>query len=78
MESRVITLADAIDAMTSRRVYRDSMPIDACRAEVEKQAGRMFDPAICSIVLANWQRIVDIVMLHPKRLIDGETPQNED
>lgn len=69
LESRIIALADSIDAMTSKRVYRDSMSIDYCREEIQKNAGIMYDPAITQIVLQNWNEIIDIVLLHPKRLI---------
>lgn len=71
-ESRVIAVADSIDAMTSRRVYHDCMTLDECYKELEKNAGIMYDPAITQIVLQNWKDIVDIVLLHPKRLINEE------
>ena len=69
MESRIIAVADSIDAMTSKRVYRDSMPIDKCREEIERNAGLMYDPAIVKIVLQNWDEIINIVMMHPKHLV---------
>ncbi len=67
LESRIIAIADSIDAMTSKRVYRDSMSLDECRAEIERNIGTQFDPAIARIVLKNWSGISDIVLLHPKR-----------
>ena len=69
LESRIITIADSIDAMTSKRIYRDSMSLDECRAEIERNIGTQFDPAIAQIVLRNWSGISDIVLLHPKRLM---------
>ena len=33
--ARVIAIADSIDAMTSKRVYRDAMSLDYCRNEIE-------------------------------------------
>ena len=72
LESRIIAIADSIDAMTSKRVYRDSMSLDECRAEIERNIGTQFDPAIARIVLKNWDGISDIVMLHPKRLAQND------
>ncbi|MDO4478321.1 MAG: diguanylate cyclase [Lachnospiraceae bacterium] len=65
--SRIIAVADSIDAMTSRRVYRGSLPIEECRLEIEKNSGRMYDPAIVSITMESWHEIKDIIMLHPNR-----------
>jgi putative nucleotidyltransferase with HDIG domain len=42
--ARVVALADAFDAMTSDRPYRPGMAADVAFAEIEKQAGRQFDP----------------------------------
>lgn len=61
IEARIIAIADSIDAMTSKRVYRDSLPMEVCRQEIEKNAGLMYDPAMTKIVLENWDGIVSIV-----------------
>ncbi len=42
--ARIIAVADAYDAMTSRRSYRDVMPQKKARAEIEKGIGTQFDP----------------------------------
>lgn len=44
LEGRVLAVADAFDAMTSPRPYRDAMPLDAALAEVRRCAGTQFDP----------------------------------
>lgn len=44
--SRIIALADAFDAMTSKRSYRDSMGIDIALDEIEKNSGSQFDPEL--------------------------------
>ncbi len=44
--ARIATIADAFDAMTSKRTYRNSLPIDIVRAEIEKNLGTQFDPKI--------------------------------
>lgn len=42
--ARIVAVADAFDAMTSDRPYRKGMPASVAFEEVEKQAGRQFDP----------------------------------
>ena len=44
LESRIIRVADAFDAMTSTRAYRQAMPQDDALAELRRQAGAQFDP----------------------------------
>ena len=48
--------------MTSKRVYRDAMSLDYCRAEIEKNLGVMYDPAIGKVVLDHWDEVVDLLM----------------
>ena len=50
-EARIIAVADAYDAMTSRRSYRDPLPQDTVRAEIEKCSGVQFDPAFAKIMI---------------------------
>lgn len=66
--SRIIAVADSIDAMTSKRVYRDCFPIDKCRHEIEVNSGKMYDPAIVKLTLECWTDIEAIVLTHPKNL----------
>jgi len=42
--ARIVALADAFDAMTSDRPYRKGLPPAAAFAEIEKMAGKQFDP----------------------------------
>ena len=42
--ARVLSIADAYDAMTSKRAYRDAMSRDQARAELLKNRGKQFDP----------------------------------
>ena len=49
--SRLIAIADTIDAMTTTRPYRSARSLEQVRAELFTMAGRQFDPEICSAVL---------------------------
>lgn len=50
-EARIIAVADAYDAMTSRRSYRDVMSQEKVRAEIEKGIGTQFDPKFARIMI---------------------------
>ena len=51
-EARIIAVADAYDAMSSRRSYRGIMPQEVVRAEIVRGKGTQFDPAFADIMLA--------------------------
>lgn len=51
LEARIIAVADAYDAMSSRRSYRDVLPQEIVRSEIEKGKGTQFDPVMTKIVL---------------------------
>ncbi len=50
-EARIIAVADAYDAMTSHRSYRDILPQEVVRGEIEKGKGSQFDPVFADIML---------------------------
>lgn len=49
--ARIIAVADAYDAMTSRRSYRDPLPQPIVREEIVKGTGTQFDPKFAKIML---------------------------
>jgi putative nucleotidyltransferase with HDIG domain len=51
VNARIFSLLDTLDAMTSRRPYRDAAPVFVARAELERQAGTQFDPDIVAMFL---------------------------
>ena len=50
-EARIIAVADSYDAMTSRRSYREPLPQDIVRSEIQKGSGSQFDPRFADIML---------------------------
>jgi HD-GYP domain-containing protein (c-di-GMP phosphodiesterase class II) len=48
--SRIITVCDAIDAMTSARPYRPALSAACCLQELESNRGRQFDPNIMQLM----------------------------
>jgi putative nucleotidyltransferase with HDIG domain len=46
LESRILTIADAFDAMTSDRPYRKALPAEMALQELINKAGSQFDPEL--------------------------------
>ena len=49
--ARITSIADSFDAMSSRRSYRDSLPLDVIISEFQKGRGTQFDPKLTDIFL---------------------------
>ncbi len=50
-EARIIAVADAYDAMASKRSYRDVLPQQVVYGEIKKGKGTQFDPVFADIML---------------------------
>lgn len=62
--ARIIAVADAYDAMTSNRSYRNALPQEKVREEIKKGKGTQFDPQFADIML----EIIDDGMLDDEML----------
>ena len=49
--ARIAAVADTFDAMTSKRSYRNALPLDIVISEIEKCSGTQFDPNIANAFL---------------------------
>ena len=49
--ARILATADALDAMLSRRAYRDALPMQDVRREFRSHSGTQFDPAVVDALL---------------------------
>lgn len=49
--ARLLSVADAYDAMCSERPYRKSLEAWEVRMELQRGAGRQFDPQVCEMFL---------------------------
>ena len=58
-EARIIAVADAYDAMTSRRSYREMLSQEAVKKEIETGKGTQFDPAFADIMLQMMEEDAD-------------------
>jgi putative nucleotidyltransferase with HDIG domain len=57
--SRIFSIADTLDAITTTRVYRPAQTFQAAREEIIKWSGRQFDPEIVKVFLEMPENIWD-------------------
>lgn len=60
LESRIIALGDAVDAMLSQRIYKKPKPIEEVIADISRNRGRQFDPVIADIMI---DKLVNVSLL---------------
>jgi HD-GYP domain-containing protein (c-di-GMP phosphodiesterase class II) len=74
LESRLLTVVDAFDAMTSPRLYREPLAVDAALGELESGAGSQFDPAL----VARFVELVRSGELEPRQRGRVSAPEDND
>ncbi len=52
LESRILAVADVVEAMTSHRPYRPALGIEAALVEIESGRGTKFDPAVVDLCIS--------------------------
>ena len=57
LETRILAVADAFDAMTSDRPYRQAQSTESALQELRKCAGTQFDPAIVNVFIRVWKKM---------------------
>jgi ribonuclease P protein subunit RPR2 len=50
LPARIFSVADALDAMSTDRPYRPGISLTAARAEIERESGKQFDPAVVAVL----------------------------
>jgi len=55
-DARIVCVADAIDAMTTHRVYRMARPLSFCLEQLKSNSGTQFDPQVIEVAIAAIER----------------------
>jgi len=55
-EARIVCVADAIDAMTTHRVYRMARPLSFCVQQLKESAGTQFDSQVVDVAVSVIER----------------------
>jgi putative two-component system response regulator len=64
VSARLMAIADVFDALISRRVYKEPMPVDKATAIIVEGRGTHFDPDLVDAFLALRERFVKIAQRH--------------
>lgn len=56
--ARIIAICDSIDAMTTKRSYREAKSLEYAYSEINNNLGLMYDPVIGQCVLKHWNEII--------------------
>ncbi|GIU16661.1 transcriptional regulator [Shewanella colwelliana] len=65
MAGRISALADVVDALVSKRCYKESWPLADALDYVKSQRGIHFDPALIDVLFANLDKLDDIYQRYP-------------
>jgi putative two-component system response regulator len=60
ISARLMTIADVFDALISKRVYKDAMPIEKVREIISSERGKQFDPDATDSFLASFSEFAAI------------------
>jgi len=58
--ARIVTVADVFDALTTKRPYKEAMPLLTAREYLENRKEIEFDPACVDAFLSRWDEVVSI------------------
>ena len=58
LEARIISIADSVDAMTSKRTYREMISYEEALQEVINNSGTQFDPKLVEVFKDNFVEII--------------------
>ncbi len=66
IEVRIVTIADAFDAMTSDRAYRKAMNIEKALNEIKRNRGTQFDPVVVDAFFSCFNDIEKFLDVKPE------------
>lgn len=70
-QSRIVAIADAFDAMSSKRIYRRAYSFEHIRSELIDGKGKQFDPYLVDVFIGLWDHgLLDVILKND--LIESE------
>ncbi len=72
--ARIICVADTYDAMTSKRSYRDCLPQEVVKNQLQKGLGTQFDPYICKTMLS----LIDMDVNYQMKQLDTDNYEDDE
>lgn len=65
IEARIVAVADVLDALLSKRSYKEPWPLEKALAELQRLAVDELDQACVNVIVANAGELSDIQQRHP-------------
>lgn len=60
--ARIVAVADVFDALTTKRPYKEAMPVEVAREYLVAKRGIEFDPACIDAFLSRWSQVMEICL----------------
>lgn len=60
--ARIVAVADVFDALTTKRPYKEAMPVEVAREYLVAKRGIEFDPACIDAFLSRWSEVMEICL----------------
>ncbi|MCA9150061.1 MAG: response regulator [Planctomycetales bacterium] len=61
IEGRITAVADVFDALSTKRPYKEALPVDQCVEIIERGRGQHFDPRIVDVFLNSINKFVAVM-----------------
>lgn len=58
--ARIMAVADVLDALLSKRQYKEAYSLDKAREIMSAENGKQFDPVVLAALLDNWDEFVEL------------------
>ncbi|NOI67117.1 HD domain-containing phosphohydrolase [Vibrio sp. 99-8-1] len=72
--SRITAVADVLDALLSKRCYKEAWPVSKVIKLFKTESGKQFDPELATLVVDNIDEFVEIIRLHSD--VEGKQVQH--
>ena len=60
IQSRIIAVCDSIDAMITKRAYRDPLTLQKCKYQIYINSGEMYEPRIANAALEIFDQLISV------------------
>lgn len=60
LAARIVAVADVFDALTSRRVYKNALDVEASMQIIDKESGKSFDPDVVAALNDHIEQVIKI------------------
>ena len=74
--ARIMAVADVLDALLSKRHYKEAYSLEKSKGIMSEESGKQFDPVVLSALLDNWDEFVELYK--KKKMLTSEEPVKQE